>query len=658
MIKVLVVDDEFLVREFLSDILLATEKYQVISADNGQTALDLCRQDAGIGLIVSDMNMPVKDGLSMIKDLRGAGMDMPIVVMSGNNEIAIAIAALNSGANDYLIKDENIQDTVVLAVEKALEKKRIEDDNRQLQELQKRFLVELDGMVHELETVVERMTVLGTALSSERHSNRLAEVIISHAVHLSGADYGLLWMMEKDKLVCTGLQALSLGVSKYNAEGIGMENLAVSQLHPVALAALNKQPAQVPDIAEQPGIDMTLVRRLDAAAGLNGRSMYLVPMLHHGHDLMGVIQLVNTLDADTGRIRQINLKRKGILESLALQAALAIRNQKLFHEMENLFEAVVQVMASAIDEKSPVTKGHISRVAQIAVELAQEVNAANEGAFVETRFTEDELDEIRIAALLHDVGKITTPEHILEKGTKLEKLLDRLELIEERFRYVGAALTAQCMAEKIRLMEEGAPEAAVAGLDEKLRQQLRELQDDIGIIRAANNPEEFMSDEKLARLQQVYAKRISLNGDETRLLTDDEFTNLSIRRGSITPAELAIMRNHVEVTIRLLNQIPFTEKLKNVPIYAGGHHEKLNGQGYPQKLAESQLPLQTRIVAIADLFEALTASDRPYKKSMPLAKAMSIMESAVENEEIDRNLFELFKKQKLHERLSGRGQHP
>lgn len=654
--KVLVVDDEFLVREFLSDILLATEKYDVVSAENGQAALELCRHDLDVSLIVSDMNMPVKDGLSMIRELREAGRDVPIIVMSGNNEIAIAIEALNSGANDYLIKDENIQDTVVLAVEKALEKKRIQDDNRQLQEIQKRFLVELDGMVHELETVVDRMTVMGTALSSERQANRLAEVIVSHAVLLTHADYGLLWMMEKDKLVCTGLQALSLGIARYNAEGIGIGHLDLTQRHPVVAAALSKQAAHVADISQVPDIDLTLLQRLNSEVGLDGASMYLLPMLHHGHDLMGVIQLVNSLDPVTGVRREINLKRKGILESLALQAALAIRNQKLFNEMENLFEAVVQVMASAIDEKSPVTKGHISRVAQIAVELAQAVSTSDDGAFTEVRFSEDEIDEIRIAALLHDVGKITTPEHILEKGTKLEKLVDRLELIEARFRHVGAALTAQALREKISLMENQAPAEVIAARDAELQQQLQALEQDLSIVRAANNPEEYMSDAKLALLQQVYDKRLDLDGEPVRLLTDDEFLNLSIRRGSITAAELEIMRNHVDVTIRLLNQIPFTEKLKNVPVYAGGHHEKLNGQGYPRQLDESQLPLQTRIVAIADLFEALTASDRPYKKHMPLVKALGIMENAVENREIDPHLFELFKRQKIHEKFSGREQ--
>lgn len=646
MIKILVVDDDFLIREFLSDILLASGKYEVVSAENGQAALELYRQNSGIGLILSDMNMPVMDGLSLIKELRRDGADVPVVVITGNNEISIAIEALNSGANDYLVKDEHIQDTVVLAVDKALEKKRIQDQNRQL-------LIDLDHMVNELESVVDQMTVMGTALSSENQSKKLVEVILTHAMRLSNADCGLLWMMEQDRLVCSGLHILSQGTAKYSAEEIGIAALELSQPHPAVLAALSKQVSCIDDVSGTPGLDPASVRSVDAAIGYKSRSMLVLPMLHHGHDLMGVVQLVNAIDPATGEAQGFGLKREGILNSLALQAALAIRNQKLFHEMENLFEAIVEVLASAIDEKSSVTRGHISRVALITMQLAKEVNASNDGVFGGVEFSDDELNEIRIAALLHDVGKITSPEHVLEKSNKLEKIFDRIALVEERFRYVRAELTAAAMTEKIRLMENGSPSAE---LEAGLQAQLQSLAEDLEIVRAANNPEEFMSDEMLARLQQVYEKRVLLNGEPTPLLTDDEFLNLSIRRGSLNAAELEIMRNHADVTIRLLNQIPFTKKLKNVPIYAGGHHEKLNGKGYPLQTGGDQLALQTRIIAIADFFEALTAADRPYKKQMPLAKALEIMDGSVQRGEIDPHLFELFKARKIHEQFANREQ--
>ena len=210
--------------------------------------------------------------------------------------------------------------------------------------------------------------------------------------------------------------------------------------------------------------------------------------------------------------------------------------------------------------------------------------------------------------------------------------------------------------EKIRLMENGGTAAEIQALEALLEGRLAELAQDLEVVREANNPEEFMSDEKLARLQQVYEKRIRLNGEDTPLLTEDEFRNLSIRRGSLTPEELEIMRNHADVTIRLLSQIPFTEKLKNVPIYAGGHHEKLDGKGYPLRLGEGQLPLQTRIITIADLFEALTAADRPYKKQMPLSKALEIMDGCVARGEIDPHLFELFKRKRIYEQFSNQEQ--
>lgn len=645
--KILVVDDDFLIREFLSDILLAAGKYEVVSAENGRAALDLYRQDADIDLILSDMNMPVMDGLSMLKELRQQGSEVPVVVITGNNEISIAIEALNSGANDYLVKDENIQDTVVLAVDKALEKKRIQDENRKL-------LVDLDSMVNELERVVDQMTDMGTALSSEKQLKRLAEVIITHAVRLSNADGGLLWMMEQGKLVCSGLQIASRNDARYAAEEIDIPHLELSHSHPVVLAAKNRQIVRIDDVSGAAEADIAAIRSVDAAIGYESGSMLAFPMLHHGHELMGVVQLVNA--GHPSEAQGFNPKREGILNSLALQAALAVRNQKLFHEMENLFEAIVEVLASAIDEKSSVTRGHINRVVQLTMGLADEVNASNDGTFGNVSFSDDELNEIRIAALLHDVGKITSPEHVIGKGAKLEKIVDRIAHIEERFRYVCAALTAEAMIEKIRLMESGGASAEILALESLLNTRLAELAQDLEVVREANNPEEFMSDEKLARLQQVYEKRIRLNGEDSPLLTEDEFKNLSIRRGSLTPEELEVMRNHADVTIRLLNQIPFTEKLKNVPIYAGGHHEKLDGKGYPLRLGESQLPLQTRIITIADLFEALTAADRPYKKQMPLAKALEIMDSCVARGEIDPHLFELFKSRKIYERFPNQEQ--
>ena len=649
MTKILVVDDDFLIREFLSDILLASGKYELVSVENGLAALELYRENKDIGLILSDVNMPVMDGLTLIKELRLGGAEVPVVVLTGNSEISIAIEALNSGANDYLVKDENIQDTVVLAVDKALEKKRIQDENRQL-------LVDLDNMVNELESVVEQMTVMGTALSSEKQSKKLVEAIITHAMSLTHADCGLLWIMEQGKLICTGLRIVSQDIARYSAEEIDIAPLELSQPHPVVLAAQSREMFCINDVANTPNVDSASIQSVDAAIGYQSRSMLMLPMLHYGHDLMGVVQLANAIHPVTGAAQEFCLKREGISHSLALQAALAIRNQKLFQEMENLFEAIVEVLASAIDERSPITRGHINRVALITMELAREVNAAKEGMFGNINFSDDELNEIRIAALLHDVGKIASPDHVISKGAKLETIVDRIVYVEEHFRYVCAALTAEAMVEKVRLIENGSPAARIKELEAGLQAQLKSLAEDLKVVKEANNPEEYMSDEKLARLKQVHAKRVLLNGEATPLLTDNEFLNLSIRRGSLTDAELEVMRNHAKITIHLLNQIPFTKKLKNVAIYAGGHHEKLNGKGYPLKLVADQLPLQTRIIAIADFFEALTAGDRPYKKHRPLAEALKIMEDSVKRGEIDPHLFELFKTRKIHEQFANREQ--
>jgi len=638
--KILVVDDEFLIREMLSDVLLASGRYEIVTAENGVDAFEKCRADGGISLVISDLNMPVMDGLSLIRTIRKAGMDTPIVVMSGNSEISVALDALESGASDYLNKNETVQDIIVVAADKALDKKRMIDENR-------RLLADLTNMNAELENVVDVMTKMGVALADEHTPQRLVDGILTHAMNLTSADTGILWLKDKETLACAGLRITSLKIERIGGQESGLSPLALGGPEPAALVASIGSFVSIPDVHGSRQFWGEWTPKFDAMFGYDSRTMLLLPMVHHGKDVMGVIQLMNSVNSATGEILPFDPKREIIANSLALQSALAIKNAGLYKDMGDLFEGIVETLAAAIDEKSPVTRGHISRVAAITMELAKAVNDTKDWNFKNVSFSDEELNELRIAALMHDVGKITTPDHVIGKATKLEKIVDRVHLIEERYRYYSAAITAEALRKKVSLLEAGAPAVEVLALNDALQAELLEIDKALAVVQQANNPEEFMSDEKMEGLRRVYERKVLVDGSELPMLTEDEFVNLSIRRGSINAEELEIMRNHAVVSIRLLSRLPFFDNLKNVPIYAGTHHERLNGTGYPLNLDESLLPVQSRIIALADLFEALTASDRPYKKRIPLEKVQEIMEESAHRREIDPDLFGLFKEKCL-----------
>jgi response regulator RpfG family c-di-GMP phosphodiesterase len=650
--KILIVDDDSIVREMLSDVLQSND-YTVQTAQNGAEALEKYRSIQNIGLIVSDMNMPEMNGLELIKKLRARKIDIPIIILSGSTEITTAIKAIHSGANDYLIKDENIEETIILSVKKILEKKRLEELNRKLMTDLTFKNIELENFNNILKTTIDKLTQIGTALSSEKNYQKLLEMIVLEARNITGADGGTLYTLENNHLHFMILQNKSLNLSVGGTSGnpVMLPPVPMAESNVSAYCAIKKEIINIPDVYESESFDFSGAKKYDSSLNYKSRSMLVLPMIDRDNNVIGVLQLINSMDSKTGEIVKFPEEHVDLAESLASQAAVAITNTRLYKEIEMLFESLVEVMAAALDEKSPVTRGHISKVAALTMVMAEEINKADDGYFKRISFSENEMYELKIAALLHDVGKVTTPEFIIEKKTKLETIFDRVELIESRIKNICHELTIESLKKKYAAVENGEPPEIIGAIEQSLETQSRELEDDIKFLREANNPEEFMDDKKLNRLKEIASKRIKLKDREVPLITDAEFKMLSVRKGSITPEELQIMRNHAAVTIKMLNKVPFTRRLKNVPAYAGGHHERLDGGGYPLQLKAEQIPLQTRIIALIDLFEALTAKDRPYKKPIPLEKALQIMEAAAKDNHIDRTLFEFFVDKRIYEKL-------
>ena len=337
--------------------------------------------------------------------------------------------------------------------------------------------------------------------------------------------------------------------------------------------------------------------------------------------------------------------------SLASQAAVAYENRKLYNEIEALFEGFVSAAVTAIEQRDPTTSGHSLRVAAYTQRLAEVVNATSAGPYANVFFDAGQLKEIRYAALLHDFGKVGVREEVLVKAKKLYPL--QLELLRQRFDYIRKETEASTVRRKLQVFLErdrGTALSEIARLTEDFDQRLRRIEEFLQLIVAANEPT-LLEEHKSRKLREIAQQSfIDARGIERPYLSPDEVRLLSIPKGSLDAAERLQIESHVIHTFNFLTQIPWTKELKKIPEIARAHHEKLNGTGYPYKLSGDQIPLPTKMMTICDIFDALTASDRPYKRAVPIDRAMSILEDCVRAGELDPDLFNLFREEKVYDR--------
>jgi len=359
--------------------------------------------------------------------------------------------------------------------------------------------------------------------------------------------------------------------------------------------------------------------------------MLVLPMKNHENDIIGVLQLLNARDPQTGRVIPFSTAYQEMTECLASQAAVALSNNRLIHDMETLMDAFIRSIATAVDEKSPYTGGHVRRVADLTTSIARSINVARKGPWAEVCFSDDELKELRIAAWLHDVGKIATPEHVVDKKTKLEMIFDTIELLKLRFELYRLQQTAATASKAETMGREGGG----GGMDGTLAEELRFLSE-------VNRGDLAMTDAVIERVKAIAERTWDWEGERMPLLSAKEVDNLSIRQGTLNSQERDIIKNHAALTYKILSQLPFPKKLRNVPEYAADHHETPDGKGYPRGLEGDRLSLQARILRLADVFEALTAKDRPYKKGKTLSAALTILQRMVADQQVDGALFDLF----------------
>ncbi|MCF6150562.1 MAG: bacteriohemerythrin [Candidatus Kuenenia sp.] len=505
----------------------------------------------------------------------------------------------------------------------------------------------------DLKKQIAKLVEIGRALSGERNLDKLLEMIVDEAREFTNADAGTLYIKEDDCLKFKILQNVSMKTRMGGCSGneITFPPVEINESNVSAYVAINDVSVNIPDVYDSELFDFTGPKKFDAATKYRTKSMLVVPMKNHEDDVIGVLQLINALDKQTGEIVPFSVDYENLIHSLASQAAVAFTNAKLIKDMEVLFSSFVKVMATAIDEKSPVTGGHIQRVADLTMMMAKTINEQTEGPFADIFFNDDQMHELRTAAWMHDIGKVTTPVNIVEKGNKLEAIFDRIHYIELRFNYLMQQVEKSYFQKKLELLEKQTEKEENEKLEEETRRRINELEEMKEFVLRCNKPGEFLEDEKLERLKKISKLTYrDANGNEQNYLSEDELKNLSIRKGSITEEERKIMQNHAVVTMKMLEQIPFTKKLKNVPFFAGTHHECINGKGYPLGIKGDDIPFEGRLMAVVDITEALTAADRPYKKAMPLEKVYQILGSMVNNGELDKDIVELMIKGKVYER--------
>ena len=496
---------------------------------------------------------------------------------------------------------------------------------------------------------LSKLIDIGIALSKEKNINILLEKILNEARVISNSDGGTVYLISDDnkKLNFEIMQTESLDikfggssepvpdyiypVKLYNDDGSKNINNASS------VCALEGKTINIKNAYENKDYDFSGVKGFDKKHNYFSKSFLNIPLKDHKDKVIGVLQLLNA--QKDGKIISFSNELVELVQALSSQASVALTNQLLIEEQKTLFRSFIKLVVDALDNKDPVTGGHCNRVPLLTMMIAEFINSDTSDKYKNFSFSEDELDEIYVAGWLHDFGKVATPDHIMNKSTKLQGLYDKIDQIKLRFEILKRDVEIEFYKNKLSNVE----------IDkELLNSKLQKIDEDFKFLETSNVGGEFMSKDLQKRVYDIAEQKIELDKKSSLILSDEEIDFLTISKGTLSKEDRQIMENHVSLSYELLDKLPYPDHLKKVPFYAGCHHEKLNGEGYPNGYTEDQLPLQARIIAIADVFEGLTAPDRPYKEPYKLSKALNILKFMVNDGEIDPDLFHLLITKKLY----------
>jgi HD-GYP domain-containing protein (c-di-GMP phosphodiesterase class II) len=509
-------------------------------------------------------------------------------------------------------------------------------------------------------TALEYLNRIGVALSAERNLNKLLETILTAAKTITHADGGTLYRLIDGKLKFEIMLNDSLKIAMGGTSGTeipfypiplhqpdGSENLSMV----AAYAALRDETVNIADAYEADGFDFSGTRNFDKKTGYRSSSFLTIPMKDHQSEIIGVLQLLNAQDRQ-GKVVPFTVEDQRLAESLASQAAIALTNRMLINQLEVLFESLIDLINTAIDEKSPYTGGHCQRVPALTMMLAEAAAETTEGPLASFTMTEKDRYELKIAGLLHDCGKITTPVHVVDKATKLETIFDRIQFVAQRFEILKQQAEID-MLRACALAQQSVDTQAIDYAKNRFREAVKQFDEDREFLKRMNIGGEKMSVEDQARVDKIAAYPMrDGDGNTIPFLSENERANLNIPYGTLMPEERKVINHHIEATIAMLEALPWPKHLANVPEYAGGHHERMDGKGYPKGLKRDQMSVQARIMGIADIFEALTAKDRPYKLGKTLSESLDILGKFKQNGHIDPDLFDVFVREKVYLRYA------
>ncbi|KAA1162914.1 HD-GYP domain-containing protein [Pseudoalteromonas distincta] len=499
-------------------------------------------------------------------------------------------------------------------------------------------------------TNLQHFIDISIRLTTEKNSSKLLDEILQVVMSIANSDAGSIYSITSNKQLKFETvinKSLNLYLGGTLGGPVDFPNIDLfidGKPNDTAIVAHSVNTGEViniPDVYDALPFDMSAARKMDARTGYRSESMLTIPLKDHEDDIIGVIQLINVKDAENKNI-PFSEELVTLIRSFASLGAISLTNSTLVKDMEVLFSTFAEAIAMAIDEKSPHTGGHCKRVPALTLMLADAVHKIDKGPLADFIMSPEDRHELSVAGWLHDCGKIATPDHIMEKSTKLETIFDRIEFIDAKFEIISRDLELSYQQQIISAIKQN-KSVEVLQFERLLETELKQLALDRALLQRVNIGGEFLGEEEQAHILRI-SKQYSLkiNGEETHLLTDDEVENLMIRRGTLTQGEREIMKRHMDITKNILDILPFPKHLSNVAEYALGHHEKLDGTGYPRGLTKEQMSVPARLMAITDIFEALSAVDRPYKKAKPVSECLNILGNMVSNNHLDPDIFAIF----------------
>ncbi|MBL8028753.1 MAG: GAF domain-containing protein [Fibrobacteres bacterium] len=531
-------------------------------------------------------------------------------------------------------------------------------------------LSRLQKQIYIAQKNLAELNKIGASLNSEHDLDRLLDLILEKCLEITFSDAGSLYLVIEEEGTLSSLNSggrekkLHFKISKNQSREVAFTEfrMDISSKSISGSVALTGEILNIEDVHFLPkGSTYSWNKSFDENNGYNTKSMLTVPMKNAKDEVIGVVQLINkkvnpriklTASEDFDKyVRTYSKSDEALAVSLAAQAAVAIDNAKLYKRITDLFEGFIRASVTAIESRDPTTSGHSERVSTLCVEMAKAINIEKSGVYSDMFFTDAQLREIKYAALLHDFGKIGVKENVLVKAKKLYPF--ELDTIHYRYEYIKKCIELDHSKRKNDLLLAYGNKAAsehMENLDSEMFRKLKEMDTFFNIILRANEPT-VLEEGHFEKLQEIGQTGFNDKGNRIELLSPLEIQRLSIKRGSLAEDERVEIETHVTHTFRFLSKIPWTDDLRGVPAVAYAHHEKLDGSGYPRQIHGNDIPIQARIMTIADIFDALTASDRPYKKAMPAEKALTILEDEVKVKKLDPEIFKLFVGRQLYKKV-------